>query len=103
MTEPATTFPPTPAFVRDLLSSDGQGRPGDENLTGLGAALLALGNETIRMDVSAALWTYADERLAVAVEAETRAKYLPPEQFRVNNLITAERLARLWREVCHVR
>jgi len=99
--ESAATVP-TAEFVRDLLSSDGQGRPGDENLTGLGEALRPL-DKSLRQDVAAALWTYADERLGVAAEAETRAKYIPPDQFRANNLVTAERLARLWREVCHVR
>lgn len=92
---------PTPEFIRDLLTPDGQRRPGDEHMTGLADALRPLDRE-LRMDVTAALYTYAVERLTVADEAETRAKYIPPDEFRRNNLVTAERLARLWREAVHV-
>lgn len=91
------TTVPTPEFVLDLLSSDGQPRPGDENLTGLADALRILDRD-LQMDVAAGLYTYAVERIFVAAEAEQRAKLIPPEEFRDRNLVTAERIARLWRE-----
>lgn len=93
---------PTPEFVLDLLSSDGQPRPGDEHLTGLADALRTLARD-LQQDVAAALYTYAVERVLVAAEAEQRAKLITPEEFRDRNLMTAERLARLWREATHAR
>lgn len=93
---------PSAEFVRDLLSADGRRRPGDENLTGLADALRALSPD-LQMDVAAALYTYAADRLDVAENAETQSRFMAADDFRAANLARAERLARLWREACYGR
>lgn len=89
------------AMVNDLLSSDGQQRPGDEIFVGLADALRPL-DARVRMEVAAALYGRAVEALNRADNARAEATYISPEQYRRNWLDTAEHAARLWREAAHV-